>query len=153
MKSQSRARIGAQSAQQLKIAVMSFDERKTFAATKEDPKQNTVDIPVFIQRQVLVGQKAQRTADIPLLQYSDTTVDVPVAKDSVKTPQKQHEDCMTRSALLGTENKRQTFFDNEGRRGLRLRIRYKKVSRIMRCVSDIECTTEDGCSQTKLTSE
>ena len=35
-----------------------------------------------------------RTADVPLLQYSDTTVDVPVAKDAEKTPQKQHEDCM-----------------------------------------------------------
>ena len=32
--------------------------------------------------------------DVPLLQYSDATVDVPVAKDAEKTPQKQHEDCM-----------------------------------------------------------
>ena len=32
-----------------------------------------------MQRQVLVMQKAPRTADVPLLQYSDTTVDVPVA--------------------------------------------------------------------------
>ena len=33
-----------------------------------------------MQRQVLVIQKAPRTVDIPLLQYIDTTVDVPVAK-------------------------------------------------------------------------
>ena len=45
-----------------------------------------------MQRQVLVILKAQRTVDVPLLQYSDTTVDVPVAKDAEKTPQKQHED-------------------------------------------------------------
>ena len=33
-----------------------------------------------MQRQVLVIQKAQITVDVPLLQYIDTTVDVPVAK-------------------------------------------------------------------------
>ena len=41
-------------------------------------------------------QKAPRTADVPLLQYSDTTVDVAGAKDAEKTPQKKHEDCMTK---------------------------------------------------------
>ena len=41
-----------------------------------------------MQRQVLVIQKAQRTVDVPLLQYIGTTVHVPVAK--------QHEDCMTK---------------------------------------------------------
>ena len=46
MKSQSRARIDVQSVQQQKIAAMSFDEQKTFAATKEDLQQNIVDIPV-----------------------------------------------------------------------------------------------------------
>ena len=55
---------------------MPFDERKTFAATKEDLEQNTADLPVVMQRQVLVIQKAQRTVDVPLLQYIDTTVDV-----------------------------------------------------------------------------
>ena len=59
---------------------MSFDERKIFAATKEDVEQNTTDIPVVMQRQVLVIQKAPRTVDVPVLQYIDTTVDVPVAK-------------------------------------------------------------------------
>ena len=59
---------------------MSFDERKTFAATKEGLEQNTTDILVVMQRHVLFIQKAQRTVDVPLLQYSDTTVDVPVAK-------------------------------------------------------------------------
>ena len=57
---------------------MSFDERKTLAATKEDLEQNTTDMLVLIQRQVLVIQKAQRTVDVPLLQHIDTTVDVPV---------------------------------------------------------------------------
>ena len=33
-----------------------------------------------MQRQVLVIQQAPRTGDVPLLQYIDTTVDVPVAK-------------------------------------------------------------------------
>ena len=46
---------------------MSFDERKTFAATKEDFDPNIADIPAVMQRQVLVIQKALRTADIPLL--------------------------------------------------------------------------------------
>ena len=43
------------------------------------------NIPVEIQRQVLVIQKAQRTVDVPLPQYIDTTVDVPVAKTLQKT--------------------------------------------------------------------
>ena len=33
-----------------------------------------------MQTQVLVTQKAPRTSDVPLLQNSDRTVDVPVAK-------------------------------------------------------------------------
>ena len=80
MKSQSRknTELGGQSAQQLKIAAMPFDERKTFAATKEDLEQNTADVPVVMQRQVLVVQNAQRTVDVPLLQFIDTIVDVPV---------------------------------------------------------------------------
>ena len=49
--------LGAQSAQQLKIAAMSFDERKTLAATKEDLEQNTTDI-----------QKAQRDRRCPSCQ-------------------------------------------------------------------------------------
>ena len=99
----------------LKIAAMSFGEWKSFAATNEDLEQNITDIPVVMQRQVLVIQNAQRTVDVPLLQYIDTTVDVPVAKDAEKTPQKQHEDCITKyneiqmdkklhSAQLRTEN-------------------------------------------------
>ena len=44
-----KAEVRWQSAQQLKIAAMSFDERKTFAATKEDLKQNTTEIPVVMQ--------------------------------------------------------------------------------------------------------
>ena len=75
-------------------------------------------------------QKAQRTADVLLLQYSDTTVDVPVAKDAEKTPQKQHEDCMTKYNEI-----KMTVFDNEGRRDLRFRLRHKEEGRIVRCVT------------------
>ena len=71
---------GSESVQQLKTAAMSFDERKTLAATKEDLEKNTADIPAVMQRQVLVIQKAPRTEDVPLHQYIDTTVDVPVTK-------------------------------------------------------------------------
>ena len=59
---------------------MSFDEQKTLTVTKEDLEQNSTDIPVAMQRQVLVIQKAHRMVDVPLLQYIGTTVDVPVAK-------------------------------------------------------------------------
>ena len=45
-----------ESAQQAKAAEMSFEEQKTFATTKEDLKQNPTDIPVAMQRQVLVIQ-------------------------------------------------------------------------------------------------
>ena len=77
--------LGAQSVQQLKIVAMTFDERKPFAATKEDLEQNTTDILVIISRQVLVIQKVQRTVDVPLLQFFDTPVGVPVAKAIQKT--------------------------------------------------------------------
>ena len=104
----------------------SRDEQKILTATKEDLKLNTVDIPVVIPRQMLGIQEAPRTADVPLLQYSDTTVDVPVAKDAEKAPQRQYEDCMTKcneiqkdkklqSAYLRTENKKQKVFDSESR--------------------------------------
>ena len=46
-------------------------------------------------------QKAQRTVDVPLLQYTDTTVDAPVAK----TPQNQHEDCMTKYSEIKMDKK------------------------------------------------
>ena len=56
MKSQQKSTdLSAQSAQQLKIAAMSVDEQKTFAATKDDLGQNTTDI-----------QKAPRTMDVLL---------------------------------------------------------------------------------------
>ena len=51
----------------------------------------------MMQRQVLGTQKAQRTVDVPLLQYIDTTVDVPVAK--------QHEDCMTKHNEIEMDKK------------------------------------------------
>ena len=59
---------------------MSFDDQKTSTVTKKGLEQNGTDILAAMQRQVLVIQKAQRTVDVPLLQYIDTTVDVPVAK-------------------------------------------------------------------------
>ena len=71
----------AQSAQQLKIAAMSFDEQKIFAATKEGLEQNTTD-----------NQKAQRTVDVPLLQCTYMTVDVPVAKTPQKTARGLHDE-------------------------------------------------------------
>ena len=116
---------------------MPFDERKTFAATMEDLEQNTADLPVVMQRQVLVIQKAQRTVDVPLLQYIDTTVDVSVAK--------QHEDCMTkhneiemdkklRSAQFRPVSKKQIVFDIEGPSDMRFGIRCKQESRVVLCV-------------------
>ena len=60
---------------------------------------------MVMQRQVLVIQKAPRTADVPLLQSSDTTVDVPVAKDAEKAPQEQHEDCMTKCNEIQMDKK------------------------------------------------
>ena len=121
--------LGAQSAQQLKMDAMPFDERKPFATTKEDLEQNTADVPVVMQRQVLVIQKAQRTVDVPLLQYIDTTVD-----DSARHHKKQHKDSMTkynkikmdkklRSAWFRTENKKQIDFDSEGPSDLRFGVR------------------------------
>ena len=118
------ADLGAQSAQQLTITAMPFDEQKISTVTKEDLEQDTADILVVMKRQVLVIQKAPRKVDIPLLQHSDTTVDVPVAKDAKKTPQEQRKECMTkhneiqmdkklRSAKFRTENKKQIVFDIE----------------------------------------
>ena len=74
-------------------------------------------------------QKAPRTAGIPLPQYSDTTVDIPVANDAEKTPQRRHEDCVTkyneiqmdkklRSTYLRTKNQKQHVFDSESRSDL-----------------------------------
>ena len=65
---------------------------RLFAATKEDLEQNTTDIPVVMQRQVLVIQKAQTTVDVPLLQYIDTTVDAPVARALQKTARGLHDE-------------------------------------------------------------
>ena len=49
-----------------------------------------------MQRQVLAIQKAPRTANVPLLQHIDTTVDVPVAKqrreDTTETARRLHDE-------------------------------------------------------------
>ena len=47
---------------------MPFDERKTFAATKEDLERNTAEVPVVMQRQVLMTENS----GIPLVQDIDT---------------------------------------------------------------------------------
>ena len=83
--------LGAQSAQQLKIAAMSFDEQKTFAGTKENLEQNTTGIPVVMQRQVLVIQKAQRTVG-----HCFSTLTRPSMSQLPRHHSKQHEDCMTK---------------------------------------------------------
>ena len=48
-----------------------------------------------MQRRVLVIQKAPRTVGVPLLQYIDTTVDVPFAKrrreDTTETARRLHD--------------------------------------------------------------
>ena len=82
-------------------------------------------------------QRAQRTVDVPLLQYNDTTVDVPWRN-------KQYEDCMTkhneiemdkklRSAQFRTESKKkQIVFDSEGPSDLRFGIRCKQGAVVRR---------------------
>ena len=110
------ADVWGQSAQQLKTAAMLFDEQKTSTVTKEDLEQNSTDITVAMQRQVLVIQKAHRTVDAPLLQYIDTTFDVPVAKqrreDTTGTARGLYDEVQRnpdgqkmRSAYLMSENK------------------------------------------------
>ena len=77
---------------------------------------------------MLVIQKAPRTADVPVLQYSDTTVDVPVAKqrreDTTETARRLHDehneiqmDKKPHSAELRTENNHNVF-DSESRSDL-----------------------------------
>ena len=80
-------------------------------------------------------QKAQRTVDVPLLQYIDTTVDVPVYR-------KQHEDCMTKYNEIKMDKKLRATCVSEfaTRRG---------AASYVAC--NIDYTSEDGCSQTKLT--
>ena len=56
------------------------DEQTTVAATKEDLEQNTADLPVVMQRQVLVIQTAQRTVDVTLLHRR-----YPIRQDTAKT--------------------------------------------------------------------
>ena len=81
----------------------SRDEQNISTAIKKDVEQNTTDIPVVRQRQVLAIQKTLRKADVPLLQYSDTTVDVPVAKQrregTTETARRLHDKVRTRSCV------------------------------------------------------
>ena len=77
--------------------------------------------PLYIQEL----RKAPRTADVPLLQYSDTTVDVPVVKQRRGYTTGLHDEVQRnpdgqkmRSAYLRTENKKQGVFDCESRSDL-----------------------------------
>ena len=74
----------------------SRDDRRSLPQSRRISKKNTTNIPVVMQRQVLVIQKAPRTVDITLLQYSDATVDVPVTKqcreDATGTPRGLHDE-------------------------------------------------------------
>ena len=95
----------------------SRDEQKISTAIKKDLEQNTADIPVVRQRQVLAIQKAPRK-----IFHCFSTLTLPsmsqLQNDAEKTPQRQHEDCMTkyneiqmdkkmRQHELRTENKKQ----------------------------------------------
>ena len=59
--------LGAQCAQQHKKDAMRPDGQKIFATTTENLRQFTADVPVVMQRQELVIQRVQRTADVPLV--------------------------------------------------------------------------------------
>ena len=63
---------------------MPFDERKTFAATMRDLEQNTADLPVVMQRQVPVIQRAPKTLDVPLLTL--TRPSMSQWRNSTRTP-------------------------------------------------------------------
>ena len=124
-----------------------------------------------MKRQVLVIRNATRTVDIPLLQYSDTTVDVPVAKDAEKTPQKQQKNCMTKHNEIQMDKKLRSREVNGGTKTncdlkeiqsefsgtRRLKDLAKKHSECTQeresryTLYNIDYTSEDGCSQTKLT--
>ena len=54
----------------------------------EDLKE--LDVFVVMQRQVLVMQKAQRTVDVPLVQYIEATVDVQLRSDAKKQSSRRH---------------------------------------------------------------
>ena len=80
---------------------MSFDEQKTSTATKEDLIQNTTDISVVMQRQVLVIQKAQKTVCFSTVTRPSTgTAQVmhdevqrnPWTKDAFSIPQDREQD-------------------------------------------------------------
>ena len=58
-----------QTARQLKMDAMRFDQHKTFATTEEDLGQDSADVPEAMHGQVSVFQKAQRTVDAPLVQH------------------------------------------------------------------------------------
>ena len=70
-------------------------------------------------------QKAQRKVDVRLLQYIDTTVDVPVVKQRREDTTGLRDEVQrnpvgqkVRSANLRTENKKQNVFDSESRSDL-----------------------------------
>ena len=112
--SELESRGAMKSAQQLKTAATS---RRSLPQPRRISNRTLPDILVVIQRQVLAIQKAQRTVDVPLLQYIDTTVDVPVVKQRREDTTGLHDEVQRhpdgqkmRSTYLRTENKKQTVF-------------------------------------------
>ena len=135
--------LGGQSAQQLKIAAMPFDERKTFAATMGDLEQNSGDATTGA-----CDSEGTENAGCPTA-YIETTVDVPVAKQHEDSMAKHYEiemDKKLRSAQFRTESKKQTLIDSESPSDLRFQAWEPRCA-----LCDIDCISEDGCSQTKLT--
>ena len=147
MRSQSRARIGAQSAQQLKIAAMSFDEAEDLCRHQGGSRTEHCRHSCGNATTGACDSEGTENSGCPTASSAVTRPSMsPGAEDAEKTPQKQHEDCTTkyneikmdkklRSAQLRTENKKQTVFDSEGKSDLRLTIRHQKGSRVIRWVT------------------
>ena len=123
---------GVQSAQQLKTAATS---RRPWQQSRRI--SNTTDILFATQRQVLVIKKASRKVDIPLLQYSDTAVDFPVAK------QRREDNCMTKYNEIQMDN------DSESRSDLSFTVQQDSevIHREVKGGTKINCDPKDNQSE------
>ena len=110
----------------------------------------------MMQRQVLVTQKAPRKVDIPLLQYSDTTVDVPGAKQRREDTTGLHDEVQRnprgqkmRSAYLRTENEKQNVFDSESRSDLSFTLQEdtEVIHRKVKGGTKIHCYSKENQSE------
>ena len=92
-----------QTARQLKMDAMRFDEHKTFATTEEDLEQDSADVPVVMHGQVPVLRR-HRTVDASLVQYIDMIIDVPIVKRrqavSIQTVKKTSESSSDSASLV-----------------------------------------------------